>query len=960
MLELPIRIRRGTAPARPTTAWFLPGAATHLWIAELLRWETSQRDLTLRIVPSSTSDRRPRGLLVTWSGTALPEASSRCHPYGKFSERLFLPADAIVEPELTPREMQSLLAGNDAVYLWHPATGLVGFEAADALRLCDLLELPGHAPTNEWDQAQPGLHLAERLISVNPLEQVSIQDFLKNSGDDIGFQSTQLDELPPVAGEPKKSAVDRVKRGALTALARVASWFRQTPRDTPSQAPRDATAEPTQVRPGTTRRASGGGLGAWIRRRLSQMQSADLQDKRDRAIGRLIQMLEQAPDKGLRFALPFSGGGRFRGHAPPGSELGERPVDFSLSGLASGGPVDTWNVSHNAQQRLLELYRELANREMRLGRHRRAAFIFGNLLGDLHAAASVLKSGGHWREAAALYRDLIKSPAAAAGCLEEGGLWSEAIELFEELGNFERAGDLHRRLEQEKSAVEAYQRAVDRHVSNADFLNAARIQTDKLTDPQAAISLLARGWPTSPQARRCLEEIFRLRGQLGEHDAVAKQIARFAQQHRSQAQQAMFLDVLSRTATGYPDAGIQDVAKDTVRVLAGRSLLEVDAAGSKALLKSVQQLEPADRLLARDCNRYQNRLRGRSRRAPLREPQLVYEVPLDDTVDWSAAASWGKGYYLAGFRDRELIVARGWWDGSFQSRRLGQPRGRLEHAPSILLTIGPEESQEVWLHVPGCEPLEPVTFPATDQMPANHVGAPAWLRPGTVAVTNVDGFASTICEFEGKLVASFYERNQLVNSSQLQWPTEQRDTNELIALAPLPLFHRQSKSFVGLGRRLIVQDSTGAQATDLDATIRSITPIGDSRSGPLVIATESGVVLLWRPLNGPRTQHLAVELDEPVIGSTTNHWLLAADQSRLEAFEIDVAGQYVTSRGTYRPFPSKPIAFLATDTWDQIGVLLSDSRIQLYQLPASAAEVGRIAGILRSRSTPGNSDETQG
>ena len=95
---------------------------------------------------------------------------------------------------------------------------------------------------------------------------------------------------------------------------------------------------------------------------------------------------------------------------------------------------------------------ELAGREMRLGRYRRAAYIYAHLLGDFTNAAAALVAGKHWREAAVLYRDKLKRPEMAAKCLEQGGLWAEAIEFYEQLGDFEKVGDLYAQLEQPEEA----------------------------------------------------------------------------------------------------------------------------------------------------------------------------------------------------------------------------------------------------------------------------------------------------------------------------------------------------------------------------------------------------------------------------------------------------------------------------------------------------------------------------
>lgn len=93
-----------------------------------------------------------------------------------------------------------------------------------------------------------------------------------------------------------------------------------------------------------------------------------------------------------------------------------------MSGLRGGRPGDVWQTPWEIHQRLVERYRQAANRELLLGRHRRAAYIFANLLGDFASAANALQQGRFYREAAILYRERLNNLAAAAKCLEAGGL----------------------------------------------------------------------------------------------------------------------------------------------------------------------------------------------------------------------------------------------------------------------------------------------------------------------------------------------------------------------------------------------------------------------------------------------------------------------------------------------------------------------------------------------------------
>src|SRR5205085_11169500 len=90
----------------------------------------------------------------------------------------------------------------------------------------------------------------------------------------------------------------------------------------------------------------------------------------------------------------------------------------------------------------------------------RAAYIFGELLGDISSAASALEQGRFYRDAAILYRDKLKNHHKAAECLEQGGLLPEAIALYEQLHMFEKAGDLFDKIAQAEEAARCYREQV--------------------------------------------------------------------------------------------------------------------------------------------------------------------------------------------------------------------------------------------------------------------------------------------------------------------------------------------------------------------------------------------------------------------------------------------------------------------------------------------------------------------
>ena len=392
------------------------------------------------------------------------------------------------------------MSADAALFVWHPRLGLVRFDSADVLSVCDLLSPP--RPTGQrWDAAQPGIAVNQRLLSIEPTHRLTLEDLTAAARGDIGTQPMAGENLPRRPGEPMGGAVGQaVTQAGLTAAAAAAGAV---------GAAAAAMAAGVQGLAGMLGGGAGGGAGAaqpqratapaaapettWLERLANwarEQQRAltgNLDQLRNRQVERLLHMLEHAPDLGLKFAIPFSGdGGLHRGLSRPGASLVERNVDFSLSRVGGGGSVDYWDLSGDYRRRLMEQYRALANREIALGRHRRAAYIFAELLGDLTTAAATLAAGGHYREAAVLYEQRLKQPLAAARCLEQGGLWAEAIALFEQLQQWEKVAELYVKLDQPEAAAAAIRKAVVGQAGGERLPGAADLMEHKLHEPEEA------------------------------------------------------------------------------------------------------------------------------------------------------------------------------------------------------------------------------------------------------------------------------------------------------------------------------------------------------------------------------------------------------------------------------------------------------------------------------------------
>jgi tetratricopeptide (TPR) repeat protein len=915
MISRPLQIRYGKRSLRETAAWFLPGSEARDWLDEIVRWDVPQAGLRLRVVPVSRQNLRPRGVLVTVPAGSTPNVSLRCLPYSKLAGRLFLPVEAWLDPDISEQELSRLLG--PAEYVLHPATGLVGFEPGDLLRVADLLHA-SPASGRAWDRAHPGIGLARRLTALTPEEVPSVESVLEEGRGDIGSSAASLDELPPGPDEPKETG-----QGMRGILARMVKWLA-------------GKAPATSDRPTWVDRVRN-----WAERQLTGRDDG-LTSKRNRELRRLMRLLASDPDQGLKYALPM-GGGAHRGRGAPGDRLVRRETNFDLGRLGGGQAADFWDVPADYQNQLIARYRELADREVRLGRHRRAAYIYAELLGDLNAAATALMAGHHWREAALLYKQRLSRPWDAARCLEQGGLWAEAIALYEELQAFEQAGDLHKKLEQPDDAAVMYRRAVERARASGDFLVAARLLDEKLGIVDEALEELAAGWPSSMQAAQCLRGVFRLLGRLGRHEAARGWIEDFHETKSARGQippqgEALLVDILTDTATGYPDRGVQGAAADCVRVLAAQRLAVAEPAEARQLLYAVGRLEPQDRLLGRDCHRYlQQRpaTPGAGRRLGRRNsPTLVGRVQLDRDVSWSAATVDGDTIFAAGLREKELVVVRCRADGA--SQELPGTPWRLPMVPeegSLLLVARTFRDNRLLVHGLGCSfGLGARAFPANDHFRSEMVvGWMPGISETTLGATRSEPGITWLVEVRN-------EHWTLVGLGPDAEPLTTRAIAPIVLAGPrpalpIPIQAREDRVHIGLGDRLLIYSMT-TQKPDIVEIGEVITSLQGSAPGTrarLAATFRQGGLVFFEDCS-PRglAEPFATELADPVAGFMGSGDLVAASADGCAVYSTQ--DRCVTLKAEWSGRRAMPLAVLPLPRPDQFALFAEDGELTVYQV----------------------------
>jgi len=857
-LQLVYRERR----QRPARGVLLSGDDAGAWLRVLAAAEVPLGDVEFLPLPIGPADRRVRGALAVFSGTHAERMSDAGPLYGEIAGRLYLPMDGAVEPPVADGEWSGLLSDDGSCFVWHPAAGLIRIEPEERLRAADLIRPPIQREA-DWSRAVPGPYLNTRLLALVADEPPTFEQFLGTAGDGIGSAGDDLGKLPKGRQEPGPIDWRKLTAAPLQSLSSLMQWMRKSL----SQSPPGASGG---QRPGSSSTGSGSfgsgsfgpGIGAWLAgalggglgKMLDGMASAiaritpKILSERAREIERLLNRFDSDPDDALRYALPLAGNGG-RGIAPPGSRLTPRSTDFSLGGTS--GPVDAWGIPPELQTSLLARYREAAQREIRLGRYRRAAYIFSKLLGDDLSAASALEAGRFHREAAVLYRDRLRQPLEAARCLVRGGLLREAVDLYRAQERHVEAGDLLVRLKERDEANKEYRHAVESRLAHQDFLGAADLLARKLEVEEEAFPILERGWPGSSQAEGCLTKIFEGAARLGRHEYAAALVRSLRSGDLPASALTIVLERLPETALNYPDPQVQALAAEGVRVVAARLL--ADNTGTVDLpLRAIERLVPGDRLLGRDCRRYRP-VSKQSSKAPSsprdRRPRgetpicrLERTIRLQPTVAWLEMKGTAAGYFAAGtmFKGNaaHLILQRGTWEGA-PAESLGWPlaRGGGSDSLSILMTIEQLATTQLRLTAlsAGRDPLviPPLPFPDVT------IDTPPWLaRPGILAADSFAMMTWTVDEnldvrtIEGSGIGLPVMTRRLEIEDLPERPSEQRRA---------AIHVRDLGAWIAIDRKLFVMPSPHSVTEfDLQGPVTRIAGSGPHTAARVAILSESG------------------------------------------------------------------------------------------------------------------------
>jgi tetratricopeptide (TPR) repeat protein len=912
-MNVVLKIRQTEATAAPV-AWFLPGDSVERSLEELARSGIANTGTQLFIVPRSARDLRRAGVLVIPAGTQAIQQFPPGLACKVLAGRLYLPVDAMLHPPVTDAEIRALFPL--PVNFIHPSFGISGFEEESARHVRDFLILP-EGRTDDWNCAQAGQPPSPSFTAVVLLQPPSIGDIFGGAEEEIGVEP--FDVLPPGPDEPREDTFSISRRHLRRLFAQgVAGITRQWPHT-------------------GYRRTWINDVEDWANRQINGVNE-QIEKVRNKELNRLLHLLENDPEAGLRHAIPMNAFAH-RGIAPPGARLHSRPPNFNL-GKLGGGAADFWNISPDLQEVLRRRYREMADREMQLGRHRRAAYIYAELLGDLVSAANALKQGRLFREAALLYEEHLQNPREAARCLAGGGLLTEALERYEKLGDWLEVANLHEKMGNEPAAHTAIRRVVDDHLSREDYLNASKLVEERLQASDEAIEILLRAWPSSSQAGSSVNALLQLYGRMGRYERALVRVADLSCAPVPSGLLQPLLAALSEAARNYPDDRIRHRSADCCRILGARELKRSGLKSEEAarIVGYLVQLAPEDRLLLRDGNRYISDRRSvelRSPRAtkppplPGAKPVVHRRFELPRQIQWLALRREWHWFYALGGTAKRLTLLRGVWEGEYQS--LSWEGSAASARNGVIFEPTDEKGKAVVLAKAGNSAFELKKFPAADIFfgEACTAGTPSWLPKEGYPFAFGENAVWGIHVAAGRAVFSCYDKQgRLQRTSDI--------TNELLEDAKRTEATRlcvtafDQGAAIGLGNRLVVTRTNGSfKRFELPGQVIGLFPtLPHTRQG-IAVMLEFGAVLHWVGME--EFVELDRDIPTPIGVFVPGGPLVLISDCRAVLLEVDGRGVHNVTCVELKG--QKPIGICATASVGEFAVLGQGGEMTIYRMP---------------------------
>lgn len=274
----------------------------------------------------------------------------------------------------------------------------------------------------------------------------------------------------------------------------------------------------------------------------------DLTNRNKSQLDKLLELLKNNPEKALDYAIPLDEEGTSRGRNLGELQLSKFANDLSsLSNLLRNNQSSRgsgyYSMEDDGLTMLRQQYRNSANLLISEKKYLQASYIYIKLLKDYYSAATMFENARLYQEAGDIYRKLIQDHLKAGECYEKAKLYDEAIEMYKTKNMYEKIGDLYSLQKNSKEAERFYNKEIDRYIVGSQYVRAAKLSLDKMSNLNYAQSLLLRGWAEFADPYTCLEKYLSNINLIKDRE---KEIKRIFEEEITPKNREIFLNILQK------------------------------------------------------------------------------------------------------------------------------------------------------------------------------------------------------------------------------------------------------------------------------------------------------------------------------------------------------------------------------------------------------------------------------
>src|SRR6185436_8267427 len=266
-----------------TAAAFIRGKDCIDWLKEINRWNLPVEELESYILPISLHSLEPAGLFVIFKNASSLKQLDLLEPYTCIGQKLYIPINSELIPEMNPDEFKTLLLWEQQVF--HPTIGFIGFERTDSINLIDLF-IYNQPNDSDWSFAHPGLPTRPVFNRIQ-FEQISPEELIESIKKEIGQKP--LEEIPKKSDDEPNAIdkiLDSIKFGIMRGLFTIVNGIGKI------------------LPEGDGTGYGGEGLfqkmHRWLERNIEELSK-----KRNEELNRLLKLFDEDKNEALQYAIPL-------------------------------------------------------------------------------------------------------------------------------------------------------------------------------------------------------------------------------------------------------------------------------------------------------------------------------------------------------------------------------------------------------------------------------------------------------------------------------------------------------------------------------------------------------------------------------------------------------------------------------------------------------------------------------